>query len=263
MKFFSILFLGLAAVTAATKTEKPSKPHNPLANAVKVPWERLDINNAVLLILDLQVGLFQLARDFDHTLYYRNMMAHAALGKIFDIPVVMTTSAQQGPNGPLPKEILEMYPNAPLIQRNGQVSAWDNADFRAAIKATNRTQIIVGGIVTDVCTTFLALALREEGYSVWANVEASGTTTPLIRDISNDQMRHAGVNVVSLFYIVCDLMKNWNFNPGAATILPWLDQYYPVYGQLARGHAAAIENGTIIPGEIELITGADGNIKLD
>jgi len=26
------------------------------------------------------------------------------------------------------------------------------ADFRAAIKATNRTQIIIAGIVTDVCT---------------------------------------------------------------------------------------------------------------
>ncbi|KAF3939490.1 hypothetical protein ABW19_dt0206828 [Dactylella cylindrospora] len=260
MKFTTILLLAFTALTAtATKTPKPT---DPLANAKKVPWERLDINKAVLLILDLQVGLFQLARDFDHTLYYRNMMAHAALGKIFDIPVVMTTSAQQGPNGPLPKEILEMYPDAPLIQRNGQVSAWDNEEFKAAIKATNRTQVIVGGIVTDVCTTFLALALRQEGYSVWANVEASGTTTPLIRDISNDQMRAAGVNIVSLFYIVCDLMKNWNFTPGASTILPWLDQYYPAYGQLARGHAAAIENGTIIPGEIDLITGSDGEIIL-
>ncbi len=45
-----------------------------------------------------------------------------------------------------------MYPGAPLIKRQGEVDAWDNADFRAAIKATNRTQIIIAGIVTDVCT---------------------------------------------------------------------------------------------------------------
>jgi hypothetical protein len=49
------------------------------------------------------------------------MIAHAALGKLFDIPVIMTTSAEQGPNGPLPKEILEMYPDAPLIKRQGEV----------------------------------------------------------------------------------------------------------------------------------------------
>lgn len=56
-----------------------------------------------------------------------------------------------GPNGPLPQEILSMYPDAPLIQRQGEVDAWDNADLRAAIKATNKSQIIMAGIVTDVC----------------------------------------------------------------------------------------------------------------
>jgi hypothetical protein len=75
----------------------------------------------MLLILDLQVGLYQLARDWDATLYRDNMLAHAELGKIFDLPTVLTTSAQQGPNGPLPKEILDMYPDAPLVKRNGEV----------------------------------------------------------------------------------------------------------------------------------------------
>jgi hypothetical protein len=50
----------------------------------------------LLLILDLQVGLYQLTRDFDATLYRTNMIAHSAVGKLFDIPVIMTTSAQQG-----------------------------------------------------------------------------------------------------------------------------------------------------------------------
>lgn len=56
-----------------------------------------------------------------------------------------------GPNGPLPKEILEMYPNAALIQRQGEVDAWDNPEFSAAVRASGRRQIIMAGIVTDVC----------------------------------------------------------------------------------------------------------------
>ncbi|ROW12219.1 hypothetical protein VMCG_00109 [Cytospora schulzeri] len=206
----------------------------------------------MLLILDLQEGLYGLARDFDATLYRNSIIAHAAIGKVFDLPVVMTTSAQQGPNGVLPQEILDMYPDAPLIQRQGEVDAWDNADFRAAIKAANKSQIIMAGIVTDVCTTFCALSLRAEGYSVWANVEASGTTTSLIRDVSNDRMARAGVNIVSLFSIICDLMRDWRSTPGAAELIPWLDGYYPVYGMVARAHRAAIENGTVIPGEASL-----------
>lgn len=87
---------------------------------------------------------------------------------------------------------------------------------------------------------------------MWANIEASGTTTPLIRDISNSRMMAAGVNVVSLFSIICDLMRHWGNTPGAATLIPWLDQYLPAYGMLARAHRAAIENGTVLPGESAL-----------
>lgn len=87
-----------------------ARPGTILINRLQAfPFERLNKNDSALLILDLQTGLYGLARDFDATLYHNAMVAHAALGKIFDIPVVMTTSAQSGPNGPLPKEILDMY----------------------------------------------------------------------------------------------------------------------------------------------------------
>lgn len=141
-------------------------------------------------------------------------------------------------------------------------SAWDNAEFKAAVKATGKQQIIVAGITTDVCTAFLALALRSEGYSVFANIEGSGTTTQLVRDTANSRMEKAGVQLVSLFAIVCDLMRDWRATPGAKEVLPFLDRYMPVYGMLARHHAAAVDNGTLIPSEIELITGTNGTILI-
>jgi isochorismate hydrolase len=44
-----------------------------------------------------------------------------------------------------------MHPTAPFIHRQGEVDAWDNADFRAAVQATGKKQIILAGIVTEVC----------------------------------------------------------------------------------------------------------------
>ncbi|KAI1101555.1 Isochorismatase hydrolase [Jackrogersella minutella] len=212
-------------------------------------YERLDKNKSLLLILDMQEGLFSLARDSDQNVFRNGMYAHAALGKAFDLPVVMTSSSQTGPNGPLPDEFLQWYPNAPLIMREGEVDAWDNPQFREAVIAANKSQIIIGGITTDVCTTFLALSLRDAGYSVWANHEASGTTSAQIRDNANDRMRAAGVQIVSYFAIMSELMRDWRNTPGAEQLFPVLDQYYPAYGMVARAHRAAVQNGTVLPGE--------------
>ncbi|KAF7563425.1 hypothetical protein G7046_g700 [Stylonectria norvegica] len=212
-------------------------------------FERLDKTDALLLVVDIQEGLYESVRDFEPTLYKTQILAHAAIGKLFDLPVILTSSAETGPNGPVVREITAMYPSAPYIHRQGEVNAWDNSDFRNAVKAANKTQIIMAGITTDVCATFLALSLREAGYSVWANAEASGTNTALVRDISNDRMARAGVQIVSLFSILCDLARDWRNTPGAAELLPWIDQYYPASGFITRNHFAAVNNGTLLPGE--------------
>lgn len=91
-------------------------------------------------------------RDFEATEFRNNIIAHAAIAKLFDIPIVLTTSAETGPNGPLPKEIVELHPNAPLVRRNGEVDAWDNAEFRKAVRDTGKSQVILAGITTDVCS---------------------------------------------------------------------------------------------------------------
>lgn len=44
----------------------------------------------------MQEGLFSLARDYDSTLFRNAMYAHAELGRVFDLPVVMSTSAETG-----------------------------------------------------------------------------------------------------------------------------------------------------------------------
>jgi hypothetical protein len=67
------------------------------------------------------------------------------------------------------------------------------------------------------------LSLIEEGYTVWANVDASGTFNKRTADDANDRMRAAGVNVVSMFAITTDLMRDWRNTPGAPQLLPFYD----------------------------------------
>lgn len=216
-------------------------------------FDRLNKSDAALLVVDHQIGLSQLVRDYSVVEFRNSILAHAALGKVFDLPTILTTSADTGPNGALPKEIIEMHPEAPFIHRQGEVDAWDNPDFRAAVKATGKKQIILAGIVTEVCTSFLALSLIEEGYDVWANTDASGTFNDKLAADANRRMEQAGVHLMGVFGIAMDLMRDWRNTPGAAEVLPYLDVYLPQYSLVARAHGYAVDNGTLIPGEAQLL----------
>ncbi|KAI1790898.1 ycaC protein [Ganoderma leucocontextum] len=189
-------------------------------------YERIDKDNAVLLVVDHQEGLFHLIRNHSPAKMKNSILAHAALGKVFGLPTILTTSAETG---------RRYAPSAPFIKRNGEVNAWDNADFRAAVEATGKRQVIIGGITTDFCTSFLALSLVGAGYTVFANSDASGTFNEKTASDANNRMRAAEVQVLSIF------ARN---TPRAKEILPFFDTYLPEYGFLARAHDAAVANGT-------------------
>ncbi|KAK7958578.1 hypothetical protein PG988_013426 [Apiospora saccharicola] len=63
--------------------------------------------------------------------------------------------------------------------------------------------------VSGKSTSFLALSLREASYSIFVNVEASATSTELVSAVRNDSMRKAGVQVLSTFAIMSELMCDW------------------------------------------------------
>ena len=84
-------------------------------------------------------------------------------------------------------EIKDFHPNAPYIARPGQINAWDNQDFVQAIKDTGRKQLVMAGVVTDVCVTFPALSALAEGFEVFVVTDASGTFNKDVRDIDLDR----------------------------------------------------------------------------
>lgn len=69
----------------------------------------------------------------------------------------------------------------------------------------------------------MAQSLRQEGYSVWANTDASGTFNGKLAADANRAMEQAGVHLAGLFGIAMDLMRDWRNTPGSAELLPFLD----------------------------------------
>jgi hypothetical protein len=53
----------------------------------------------------------------DPAVQKNNTLAIAKLAKAYNIPVILTTSNATGPNGPLMKELVEMFPDVEIIDR--------------------------------------------------------------------------------------------------------------------------------------------------
>ena len=173
------------------------------------PYVRLDKDNAAVLLVDQQTGLLSLVRDIDPDKFKNNVLALAEAAQYFNLPTILTTSFEQGPNGPLVPELKEMFPDAPYIARPGQINAWDNEDFVKAVKATGKKQLIIAGVVTEVCVAFPALSALEEDFEVFVITDASGTFNHLTRDSAWDRMSNAGAQLMTWSGMACELHRDW------------------------------------------------------
>ena len=205
-------------------------------NAAQPSAARLSVDQAAVLLVDHQAGLMSLVQDYGPDEFKNNVLALADIAKLFNLPTVLTTSFETGPNGPLVPELKEMFPKAPFIPRPGQINAWDNEDFVKAVKQTERRQLIIAGIVTDVCVAFPTLSALQEGYQVFVVTDASGTFNKSVRDAALMRMAHAGAVLTNWFAVACELQRDWRNNmEGLATLLA---NHLPSYKNLITSYQA-------------------------
>lgn len=172
-------------------------------------YQRLDKDQAAVLLVDHQAGLLSLVRDIEPDRFKNNVLALGDLAKYFNLPTILTTSFENGPNGPLVPELKARFPDAPFIPRPGQINAWDNDDFVKAVKATGRKQLIIAGVVTEVCVAFPALSALNEGFEVFVVTDASGTFNELTRQSAWSRMEAAGAQLMTWFGVACELHRDW------------------------------------------------------
>ena len=79
------------------------------------------------------------------------------------------------------------------MPRKGEINAWDNPEFVAAVKATGRKQLIIAGTITSVCMAFPSIAAVADGYQVFAVIDASGTYSKMAEEITLARVVQAGV----------------------------------------------------------------------
>jgi len=189
--------------------------------------------DVAFLFIDHQSGLVQTVQDIPVRDMRKNAAALAKAADLLNAPTVYTESVPDGPNGTIIPEIKQNAPKAVYAQRSGEINSWDCKTFVDAVKATGKKTLIMSGIWTSVCVALPALAAIEEGYTVYAVIDASGDVSVASRDITIARLAQAGVLIVSTAGMLAELQKTW--------VREDAEDWAAVFANVCPNYAAAIE----------------------
>ena len=162
-----------------------------MTTALASSYDRLTRDNAVLLLIDPQVGPLW---ELDASELRRQITSLARTARQVGIPTIVTTIASNQ-LGPVIPELPGAARGRANIERKVG-NAWADARVRHDVRATRRTRLIVAGSVTDAGVGPCAVAAAHDGYIVHAPIQATPSSHHAVR-----RMLEAGV-VVTSFGIV-------------------------------------------------------------
>jgi len=217
-------------VKTANQNNKPNK-----IVETKRYSERLTPENAALLLIDHQVGLFTGVRDIPVAELKHNVVALAKAAKVLSVPIIVTATSPEM-WGPIIPELREALPDISIINRT-TVNAFDEPRFAKAVEATGGKKLIIAGVSTEVCLALPAIHATGMGYDVYGVIDASGTFSETKRITGLMRMVQAGVMVTDYSTVAVEMLKD-NASPKAGPLYGALDMPFAVLvGQLAGAFA--------------------------
>jgi nicotinamidase-related amidase len=181
--------------------------------------EPLSPTAAVFLLVDHQTGVFErVVKAPPRERVEANVLRLARAAALLDIPVILTTSEEEGENGPLLPALEPILPNAYTrrIARHGLIDSLAHPAVAEALAATGRRQLVTAGIGTEVCGVAPALHARHDGYEVAFVADACGSATALGHDITLRRLGQHGVSVTTTASVSAELAGDY---PKHATIM--------------------------------------------
>ena len=171
--------------------------------------EILTPENSQLIFIDQQPQMAFGVQNIDRQTLKNNVVGLARAGKAFGIPTVITTVETESFSGHTYPELLDVFPDAPLLERTS-MNSWDDQKVRDALAANNRKKVVVSGLWTEVCNcTFALSAMLEGDYEIYMVADASGGTTVDAHDFAMQRMVQAGVVPMTWQQVLLEWQRDW------------------------------------------------------
>ncbi len=164
--------------------------------------------NAALVLIDYQPHIMMGVRNIDHDVLINNTTGLVKSAVHFGLPIIFS-HVGVGLSGAQPflEELQKLAPNAVIIDRSN-VNAWEEAEFVAAVDATGRNKLIMGGLWTDVCLAYPAIEAANAGYEVLVAEDTVGSITQLSHENGMKRMEAAGVKPITWNVVLAELQRD-------------------------------------------------------
>ena len=192
--------------------------------------EVLTPQNSQIIFIDHQPQMALGVQSIDRQTLKNNVVALAKAAKVFKIPTTITSVESQSFSGYTYPELLDVFPDKPVLERTS-MNSWDDKKVRDALKANGRNKVVVSGLWVEVCNnTFALSAMLEGGYEIYMVADASGGTSKEAHDYSMQRMIQVGVVPVTWQQVLLEWQRDWARKETYDAVMAIVREHSGAYG---------------------------------
>ena len=166
--------------------------------------------NAAFIVIDYQPVQVNSIASMERQRLVSNIIRASKAAVLYGLPIVHSTvNVQSGINKPAIAPLRKVLDKVPTYDRT-TINAWEDIEFRKAVKATGRKKLIMTALWTEACLTFPALDAMAEGYEVFVVADAVGGTSVTAHDMALRRIEQAGGKMISVTQLFCELQRDWS-----------------------------------------------------
>ncbi|WP_316847149.1 hydrolase [Pedobacter psychrodurus] len=191
----------------------------------------LSPENHALVLIDYEGQMAFATKSISITELRTNVAIICGASKIFKVPTIVTTVAEESFSGPVFPEVEEFYPQAisNYIDRTS-MNTWEDEPAYKAITGTGKKKLVLAGLWTGVCIVGPALSALSEGFDVFVITDACGDVSNEAHERAIQRMVHAGVKPVTSVQYILELQRDWARTETYEPVTTLMKKYGAGYG---------------------------------
>src|SRR5438105_13393371 len=185
--------------------------------------------DSAVVFIDHQPQMLFGVSGIDRAAFISNVTLLAKAAKEFKVPTVLTAVETEGFSGYVFPQLLDVFPGQAVIERTS-MNSWDSMEFRKAIEATGRKNIILSGLWTEVCITWPTIEMLGAGYNIYVVEDCCGATSPAAQEAALSRMVQAGAVRLTTIAALLEWQRDWKNKEHYSNLMALLKQQAGPYG---------------------------------